>query len=126
MVSITALEAAQRRTIRSGVRPDVTADFGQIMADMRDQSLDPMSGRAALLVGPYPSARAAWHGHPLERAVLVVSGSKPHIEFEVELLAGLITPAAWHEEHVGHWIPTRYASMGGIGGMEPGEYRAYS
>lgn len=123
MVSITALEVAQRRTIRSGARPDVTTDFSQVMADMRDQGLDPLAGRAALLVGPYPSARAAWRGQPLERAVLVVSGSKPHIEFEVEVLAGLIAPAAWHEEHIGHWIPTRYASLGG---GEPSDHRAYS
>lgn len=123
MVSITALEAAQRRTLRSGVRPDVTTDFAQVMADMRDQDLDPMSGIAALLVGPYPSARASWRGRPLERAVLVVSGSKPHIEFEVELLAGLISERAWHEEHIQHWIPTRYTS---VGGGYPLDQRLYS
>ena len=112
MVSITALEAAQRRTLISGVRPDVTADFGQVMADMRDQGLDPMCGIAALLVGPYPSHRVAWRGHPLERAVLVVANSKPYIEFEVELLAGLISQPAWFEERVRHWIPTRYVDAG--------------
>jgi len=123
MVSIVALEAAQRRTVISGVRPDVTADFGQIMADMRDQGLDPMSGRAALLVGPYPSRRATWRGRPLERAVLIVSGSKPHIEFELELLAGLISEHSWHEEHVPHWIPTRYMEFGTAYPLDP---RAYS
>ncbi len=109
MVSITALEAAQRRTLIAGVVPDVKADFGQVMADMRDQGLDPMTGIAALLVGPYPSRRSHPHRRQMERAVLVVAGSQPHIEFEVELLAGLIPERVWHEAHVPHWIPTRYS-----------------
>lgn len=112
MVSLTALEAAQRRTLISGVRPDVTADFAQVMADMRDQGLDPLCGIAALLVGPYPSDRVVWQGRPLERAVLVVADSQPHIEFEVELLAGLISQQAWSEERMRHWIPTRYVDAG--------------
>lgn len=109
MVAITVLEAAQRRTLIAGVRPDVKADFAQVMADMRDQGLDPFEGTAALLVGPYASRRATRGGRPLERAVLVVSGSDPHIEFELEVLAGLIAEHVWHEEHVAHWIPTRYS-----------------
>lgn len=113
MVAITLLEAAQRRTLIAGVRPDVKADFAQVMADMRDQGLDPFRGTAALLVGPYPSRRSQprGRGRPLERAVLIVSGSDPHIEFELELLVGLIPEQVWHEEHVAHWIPTRYSGV---------------
>ncbi|MGE0134812.1 MAG: hypothetical protein AB7L91_00820 [Dehalococcoidia bacterium] len=111
MVAITVLEAAQRRTLIAGVRPDMKADFAQVMADMRDQGLNPFKGSAALLVGPYPSRRSRPGGRPLERAVLVVSGSQPHIEFELELLVGLIPDHIWHEEHVAHWIPTRYAGL---------------
>lgn len=98
MVSITTLETAQRRTLDAGVHPDVKADFGQLMADMRDQGLDPMAGIAALLVGPYASRRSHPHGYQMERAVLVVSGSDPSIEFEV--LAGLIAERVWDEERL--------------------------
>ncbi len=111
MVAITLLEAAQRRTLIAGVRPDVKADFAQVMADMRDQDLDPFAGTAALLVGPYPSRQSRPVGRQLERAVLVVSGSQPHIEFELEVLVGLIPDRLWHEEHVPHWIPTRYSGV---------------
>jgi hypothetical protein len=107
LVQIVALERAQQRTLACGVRPDVRADFAFLMAEMRDQGIDPFSATAVLLVGPHPASWARWHGEPLERAVLVVSGSRPRLEFEVELLPGLVSVTDWHAEVAPIWRATR-------------------
>ncbi|MBM4415566.1 MAG: hypothetical protein FJ035_04815 [Chloroflexi bacterium] len=96
MVSILELERAQQRTLACGARPDVRADFASIIAELRDQDRDPFCATAMLLVGPHPASWATWHERPLERAMLMVSGSHPRIEFEVELLPGLVSAEAWH------------------------------
>ena len=108
VLTIVALEAAQQRTLACGVRPDVKADFAQLMADMRDQGIDPFTGTATALVGPYPASWSRWRGIPCQRAVLYVTYSQPHLEFEVELIPGLICDADWSATRAPHWLPQRY------------------
>ena len=92
MATVIDLQRYQRRTLQAGLRPDRPADFWTVMAEMRDQGFDPYIDEARCILGPFSLVHTDGHDRGLVRVLFRIAGSRPTIEFEVDLLPGLLTP----------------------------------
>jgi hypothetical protein len=92
VATVIELQRHQRLTLEAGVRPDRPADFWTVMAEMRDQGFDPYVEVARCILGPFALLRTDRHDRRLVRCLFRIPGSRPTIEFEVDLLPGLLTP----------------------------------
>ena len=104
-MTLMRLEAEQRRTQRSGVRPSRRFDFSPAMAAMRDQGLDPHRTALELIFGPTPALGA--DESRVERFVFRVAASEPGIEVEAELLPGQLAEEEWRTLTAPRWIRDR-------------------
>ncbi|MYE31577.1 MAG: hypothetical protein F4X80_02720 [Chloroflexi bacterium] len=104
-MTLIRLEAEQRRTQRSGVRPWRPFDCSPAMAAMGDQGLDPHTTALELIFRPTPAPDS--NGALLERFVFRVAGSDPGIEAEAELVPGQIAEAEWRVLTAPTWVRDR-------------------
>ena len=105
MLTVSRLQEERQRTLASGVRLGRHFDIEAVMAEMRDQGLDPYRAGVELIFGPSPTLSG--DETRLERFVFRVAGSKPAIEIEIELLPGQLLEAEWQPLIAPGWVRDR-------------------
>lgn len=105
MLTVARLQQERQRAGAAGARSARHFDLEAVMAEMRDQGLDPHRDGVELIFGPTPILGT--DGLRLERFIFRVAGSKPTIDLEVELLRGQLPEAEWQPLIARGWVRER-------------------
>jgi hypothetical protein len=108
MLSVARLQQECQRVQAVGKGTNRHFDIEAVMAEMRDQGLDPYKHEIELIFGPTPTLTA--DDQRLERFVFRVTASKPSIEIEVELFPGQLAEAEWQPLKATGWLHHRISS----------------
>ena len=105
MLTVARLQQERQRVGAAGARSARHFDLEAVMAEMRDQGLDPHHDGVELIFGPAPILSS--DELRLERFIFRVAGSKPAIDLEVELLSGQLPEAEWQALIAPGWVRER-------------------